>query len=156
MNVLVELQKWYRSRCDGDWEHCEGIRIDTLDNPGWTIEISIRGTDLEGKAFRAHSYGVGEDALASGDDWLDCRVEDNIFKAAGGPFKLEEMIRVFLDWASGNGKPDPALPVAPAARPGDSEATARPIPVDSVELQKALPHASKPATPEASQIPKDR
>jgi len=34
-------------------------------------------------------------------------------------------------------------------------ATAKPIPVDSVELQKALPATPKPATPKAAKTPKD-
>jgi len=108
MNALVELQKWYHSQCDGDWEHGEGISIGTLDNPGWTIEISLRGTDLEGRDFREHAYGVGENAQTSGEEWLTCKVEENVFKAFGGPFKLEEMIGVFLDWASRNGEPNAA------------------------------------------------
>jgi hypothetical protein len=64
------------------------------------IEISLQGTSLEGRDFAKHAYGVGEDAQTSGDHWLSCTVENNVFKAYGGPFKLEEMIEVFLDWAS--------------------------------------------------------
>jgi Immunity protein 53 len=116
MNALVELQKWYRSHCDGDWEHGEGISIGTLDNPGWTIEISLRGTDLEGRGFREHAYGVGENAQTSREEWLTCKVEKNIFKAFGGPFKLEEMIGVFLDWASRNGEPGAAGNSRPGAQ----------------------------------------
>ena len=36
--VFQRLQKWYKSQCNGDWEHSFGIKIETLDNPGW-IEI---------------------------------------------------------------------------------------------------------------------
>jgi hypothetical protein len=75
------------------------VKINTLDNPGWTIEINLEGTDLEEKTFAEHSYGVGDDAEGSGDEWLVCKVEDNKFIAAGGPRKLEEMIEVFLSWA---------------------------------------------------------
>ena len=104
MNALSELQKWYRSQCEGDWEHGEGIRIGTLDNPGWTLEISLQGTALEDAEFNENSYGVGENAQTSGDDWMTCKVEQKVFKGFGGPFKLEEMIRAFLDWASRNGE----------------------------------------------------
>ncbi|GHB54781.1 hypothetical protein GCM10010331_48120 [Streptomyces xanthochromogenes] len=34
-NVLDRLQSWYSAQCNGDWEHEWGIKIDTLDNPGW-------------------------------------------------------------------------------------------------------------------------
>ena len=41
MNAVSDLQKWYRSQCNGEWEHAEGISIGTLDNPGWSIEVSL-------------------------------------------------------------------------------------------------------------------
>jgi hypothetical protein len=103
MNALVDLQKWYRSQCDGEWEHGEGITIDTLDNPGWRLEVSLRGTSLEDAEFKEQSYGVGTDSRTSDDDWLTCKVEKNVFKGFGGPFKLEEMIGIFIRWASKNG-----------------------------------------------------
>ena len=99
MNALSDLQKWYRSQCNGDWEHTEGVRIGTLDNPGWSLEVSLQGTNLEDADFKELTHGVGENAQTSGDDWLTCAVEQKRFKAFGGPFKLDEMIRVFLDWA---------------------------------------------------------
>jgi hypothetical protein len=39
-NSLIKwIQQWYVSQCDGDWEHECGIKITTLDNPGWDIKI---------------------------------------------------------------------------------------------------------------------
>lgn len=35
-NIFEWLQKWYKSQCDGDWEHEYGIKIETVDNPGWS------------------------------------------------------------------------------------------------------------------------
>jgi hypothetical protein len=32
---LNELQVWYGAQCNGSWEHTYGIKIETLDNPGW-------------------------------------------------------------------------------------------------------------------------
>jgi hypothetical protein len=105
MNALVDLQKWYFSQCDGDWEHQEGISIGTLDNPGWMMTISLRGTDLEGKAFVEYSYGVSKDGATHDEKWLSCKVEENVFKAFGGPAELEKMIVVFLAWVGENGEP---------------------------------------------------
>jgi len=34
-NVMERIQDWYRRQCDGDWEHSYGVKIETLDNPGW-------------------------------------------------------------------------------------------------------------------------
>jgi hypothetical protein len=95
---ISELQEWYLSQCNANWEHEFGVKINTLDNPGWTIEIDLEGTDIQEKPFAEHAYGVGEAAGKSGDDWLACKIEEHKFKAAGGPRKLEEMIGVFLNW----------------------------------------------------------
>lgn len=100
MSTINELQEWYLFQCDGDWEHGFGVKINTLDNPGWTLDIDLEGTDLEEKVFVEHAYGVGKDAEKSGDDWLVCKVNNGMFNAAGGPKKLEEMIEVFLTWAT--------------------------------------------------------
>jgi hypothetical protein len=48
MNALQWLQVWYKSQCNGDWEHQHGIKINTLDNPRWDLKIDIYNTDLEG------------------------------------------------------------------------------------------------------------
>jgi hypothetical protein len=102
MDVLTELQEWYHAQCDGDWEHSWGIKIGTLDNPGWTLDINLRATALAGVVFKECSYGVGTDAAQSGDEWLVCKVRDDVFQGRGGPFKLREMIEVFLEWAKKN------------------------------------------------------
>ena len=46
---LVRLQLWYSRQCDGDWEHGLGIRIESLDNPGWSVRIDLKGTNLDGR-----------------------------------------------------------------------------------------------------------
>ncbi len=51
MSVLADLQKWYESQCNEDWEHQYGVTIGTLDNPGWTVTIDLVNTDLEGREF---------------------------------------------------------------------------------------------------------
>jgi hypothetical protein len=102
MDALTRLQQWYRSQCDGDWEHSSGVTIGTLDNPGWSLDVDLRDTPLEAKSFKEHSYGVGSGAATSRDEWLVCKVEQNVFRGRGGPFKLQEMIEVFLDWAEQN------------------------------------------------------
>jgi len=39
MDLLEQVEDWYSSQCNGDWEHQYGISIDTLDNPGWSRSI---------------------------------------------------------------------------------------------------------------------
>src|SRR5436190_1310768 len=94
MSVLIQLQQWYESQCDGDWEHQFGVSIGTLDNPGWTVSIDLNGTNLENRTFPTF-----ED-LDPGQDWIKCWVEDGKFNGAGGPQKLEEILATFLRWAT--------------------------------------------------------
>jgi hypothetical protein len=46
MNELIKIQELYRSECNGDLEHQYGIKIETLDNPGWSVEIVLIGRKL--------------------------------------------------------------------------------------------------------------
>jgi Immunity protein 53 len=120
MSALSEIQEWYRSQCKGEWEHGGGITIATLDNPGWSIEVSLAGTGLEAVPFQERSYGTGQNAEPSGEDWLVCKVEEKKFKGFGGPYKLGEMIRIFLAWAAQNGEPTASPNGGPATRLGNS------------------------------------
>jgi hypothetical protein len=99
MKILADLQSWFLSQCDDDWEHSSGIKIETLDNPGWTITINLTGTELSGKPYTVHEYGLDKED----HNWLHCEVKDDKFFAAGGPEKLEEMITVFLNWTRQSG-----------------------------------------------------
>lgn len=94
MTALKKLENWYLAQCDGEWEHTYGVHIRTLDNPGWVLEVEIQDTDLEEKAFESLQIDRSE------SDWIRARIEDKKFRAFGGPSNLEEMIGVFLVWAS--------------------------------------------------------
>lgn len=92
---LVELQSWYAAQCDGDWEHQDGIEINTLDNPGWRIVINLDETSLEGITFQPVEENYEHET-----EWLRCWVAEGKFQAAGGPLKLSRMLRIFLDFAA--------------------------------------------------------
>ena len=91
--LLAALEEWYAGSCDGDWEHQFGVRIDTLDNPGWSVEINLEETALQAKAFDR----VQEDRKE--DDWVRCWVEANVFKGRGGPKNLRDILRIFVSWS---------------------------------------------------------
>lgn len=93
LDVLTWLQIWYGQQCDGDWEHTYGVDIGTLDNPGWTIEINLSGTDLESKNLER------EKSERSEDDWLHVWTEGGSFHAACGPTNLGEALDRFRRWA---------------------------------------------------------
>jgi hypothetical protein len=94
---LTELQNWYATQCDGDWEHQDGIEIITLDNPGWRVAISLRDTRLADVVFEPIEENYANEA-----EWLRCWVDERKFHAAGGALMLSRILRIFLDWASAN------------------------------------------------------
>ena len=90
--LLVDLESWFASHCDGDWEHGWGVRINTLDNPGWSVDIDLAGTSLSGKALgRIHEEREEH-------DWIHCWVDGEVFKGRGGPKNLREILKVFTAW----------------------------------------------------------
>lgn len=99
MNTLLDLQTWYFQQCNDDWEHSYGVKIDTLDNPGWLLTIDLTDTTLSDHSFTEYKYGFDDPFDIQSDDWIHCEVENNQFKATGGPFKLDEMINIFLSWS---------------------------------------------------------
>jgi Immunity protein 53 len=92
-DLFGRLERWYAQCCDGSWEHQYGIRIESLDNPGWRLEVDLNGTPL---------YLCSYDELTverSGTDWIRCRVRDGRFEGFGGLLNLQEILRAFLQWA---------------------------------------------------------
>jgi hypothetical protein len=93
---MKELENWYLSNCDGDWEHQYGITIESLDNPGWRVLIDLTGTKLEQIGFEKINNAESE------SKWIVCKVENNKFIGAGGPQQLTEVLNIFIDWVERN------------------------------------------------------
>ena len=93
MDLLIWLEKWFSFMCDGDWEHLYGIKIDTLDNPGWVVSIDILDTPLEMKKFEKVSKYVDD------SNWICCQVKDGKFDGSGDISKLKEILEIFKKWA---------------------------------------------------------
>jgi hypothetical protein len=91
-NALRWLQDWYLEQCDGDWEHQDGVKIRTLDNPGWSLEIDLTGTDLENRSYTKTKVDRTE------HDWIVSEVLDGKFRMACGPLNLLEAIETFRSW----------------------------------------------------------
>ncbi|WP_327339050.1 immunity 53 family protein [Streptomyces sp. NBC_01324] len=92
--LLDWLQNWYAQQCDGDWEHEWGVKIATLDNPGWTIEIDLKETDLEEREYTLQEVG------RSAQDWVRTWTAERTFHAACGPGSLTEALALFRTWAT--------------------------------------------------------
>lgn len=83
------LTEWYKSKCDGYWEHYNGISIVTIDNPGWSVRIDFEGTGI---SINEHPWTLVE----NGDqDWYGYEIKQDKFDAAGDPSKLETLIGIF-------------------------------------------------------------
>ena len=93
MNMIDWLQNWYKENCDGDWEHMFGIRIQSLDNPGWNVAIDLLDTELEDKVFEKKKCYIND------DNWISCFVKNGIFEGAGDADNLDEILRTFKEWA---------------------------------------------------------
>lgn len=99
MSTLSELQAWYQDQCNDVWEHRYGVKIDTCDNPGWWVKIDLADTPFERKRFDSISVNVDSNGHQTEASWLTCEVIDSVWEGAGDPTRLEEILRLFLDWA---------------------------------------------------------
>ena len=101
MNSIEWLQTWYQAQCDNDWEHQYGVKIDSLDNPGWVVTIDLVGTPLQDSSMPAVGdlSQVNHSGLEGDQTWLNCKVESNQFVGAGGPTSLFAICEVFQRWA---------------------------------------------------------
>jgi len=71
---LTLLEKWYRQQCNRDWGHQWGVKIGTLDNPGWMIAISLNETRAEHRILQKVRIERTE------DDWINYWVEKKHFR----------------------------------------------------------------------------
>jgi hypothetical protein len=102
------LARWYAEQCDGEREHDRGVRIATIDNPGWSVEIHVVGTAVEHQAFigeelqdESCSWSEREEPPAWWQDvstWHQIRLQDGKWQAYGSPDQLPALIARFRRW----------------------------------------------------------
>lgn len=92
------LINWFAEECDGDWEHNEGITIETLDNPGWKLTIELWETDLENQPFESIEFNMESTEVGVQTRWYLCKVEDQKFRAFCGVLDLPVVIGIFRKW----------------------------------------------------------
>lgn len=100
-SALDFLGRWFATHCDGDWEHDLGIRIETLDNPGWALNVRIEGTELQGAVADWHR--TEENA----DQWIHWRSTGVAFEARCGPWDLIRALAAFQAFAESRGPRQP-------------------------------------------------
>jgi hypothetical protein len=100
-NPLSNLAKWYESHCDGKWEHAHRIKIQTIDNPGFSVEINLIDTGLEKIDY------VATEVEYEGD-WINTyKSKEMKWVAACSPNMLNEVISLFLKWSQSIQRPFP-------------------------------------------------
>lgn len=93
MDSLTWLQDWYTKQCDGDWEHSNGVQIDTLDNPGWSVNINLQDT-----RYNEVLNAVIVDKYVGDSDWIVCRIVHGRFEGRGDSQKLLLIVQKFRSW----------------------------------------------------------
>ena len=88
------IQNWYQQNCNGDWEHNFGIKIESLDNPGWHVIIDLVGTNLEGIEVNVDTDTSGQ------NEWHEISIVDNKYIGVGSPEKLEYILDCFAKLVS--------------------------------------------------------
>ena len=89
------LENWFYSQCDSNWEHGNGIRISTLDNPGWDVIIDLNETNIE--------LADKEWLMVKFDEnnWYGYKIIGNVFTGSGDPMKLGFIISLFKSLVEG-------------------------------------------------------
>ncbi|MEN2424289.1 Imm53 family immunity protein [Streptomyces rimosus] len=97
LDPLSSLTAWYTNQCDGDWEHEYGIRIETLDNPGWSVKIDLEET-------RLHGATLSRTEDANGSSWVQAWSDGSVFHLRCGPADLGRALERFTDFATRYGQ----------------------------------------------------
>ena len=90
-DLIDWLSNWFSAECNGDWEHENQIKIETVDNPGWYLEIDLRNTSLE------HLEIVNTLVEKSENDWHFYDVKDKMFRGSGDLKKLNFLLSKFRE-----------------------------------------------------------
>jgi hypothetical protein len=94
-DVLDQLQAWYLEQCDGEWELDGSIRIDTIENPGWSLTVDLEGTAYAGLTLDRKEDDAGE------ADWIHWWSDGSQFHAYAGPAGLTRAVHEFLLFVHG-------------------------------------------------------
>ena len=96
-----DLILWYQAHCDHSWEHKHGVRLETLDNPGWLLTVDLVHTDLQGRQMAEVREGTAPGGHPVSPRWIHCVVSDNQFRGACDPTQVARLFQVFSQFRSG-------------------------------------------------------
>jgi hypothetical protein len=99
-----DIIEWYQAHCDDSWEHQYGVRLETLDNPGWQLTVDLIHTDLEGRTLVEVREGIAPGDHPDAPLWIHCFVRDNKFQGACDPTQVARLFDVFTHFRASNAK----------------------------------------------------
>lgn len=86
---LSKVVQWFRLQCDGDWEHQNGLSIESF-NGGWRVVIDVAETELE-EAECSSCQVSGSD-----EKRLEASIANQRFTAQCGLDSLVEVLALFV------------------------------------------------------------
>jgi hypothetical protein len=87
------LEDWYQRQCNGEWEHVHGIRIYSIDNPGWRVKV-----DLNGTRYAEIANAEIKETNESDSEWMVCKIVEGVYEGVGGPLMLGPILQTFRSW----------------------------------------------------------
>lgn len=99
-----DIIEWYQSHCDDSWEHQYGVRLETLDNPGWQLTVDLIHTDLQGRTMIEVRDGIAPEDHPAAPSWIHCFVRDNKFQGACDPTQVARLFEIFTQFRGSNTK----------------------------------------------------
>jgi hypothetical protein len=85
------IEAWLLAQCNGDWEHSYGLSIETTDNPGWYVQVDLRGTAWEDLNL------IVSRIERTDSSWIQIEVRDGKFVGSGGIGCLNEILSRFME-----------------------------------------------------------
>ncbi len=93
------LEMWFGARCNGGWEHGQGVVIETTDNPGWWVKIDIEAQVADERILEVAGDPPSEaNGFVGGAEWMVCQIRNGKFDGAGDASKLSAILECFRDW----------------------------------------------------------
>lgn len=92
---LEWLMEWYAAQCDGAWEEEAFVQLGAIPDPGWKLEIALKGSKLAGVVLEAEFHDEPGNARA----WHYASSDGKTFVACGGLRERKTILARFRAWA---------------------------------------------------------
>ncbi len=90
--MIKALFEYNESNFDGTWEHSQGLTIKSTDNPGWLVELDLKGARREAQfTYHIGDFPSSRNGNLGSGDWLHCQVVNGQFIGAASRGMLKEI-----------------------------------------------------------------